>query len=106
MALGKQQRIELDALAATAKPMSEGHVRFQVQIRARRAYTREFGSGMAIVVQSYEVYAEGEYPFQCKWIANCQHDYTALEKGQEIARYLVEKGIPREHVKLNRVAKH
>ena len=105
MAFGKRQQEELNALAATAKPMKEGHVRFEVQIRARRAYTREFGGGMAIVVQSYEVYEEGEYKFQCKWIANCQYDYTALERGQEIARYLVDQGVPREHVRLFRSKK-
>jgi hypothetical protein len=112
MALGKRQKEDLAKLIDLGtRPMREGHIRFEVMI-GQRFSSREIPfsggyvllsrRGVPITVTPIECYEEADYPMQCEWIAFCEYDYTALEKGQEIARYLVEQGIPRERVKLLR----
>lgn len=102
MALGVQQKETLRQFADLLN--RQPHIiRLQITINRRRAYTREFGSGMAITIKPFECYEEGEYPMQGDWIANCQYDYTAIEKAQEIARFLVnEFGCPKERIKIVR----
>lgn len=104
MTLGKRQRESLEAYAAILNRRPE-IVRLQITIHPRRAYTREFGTGMAITITAYECYAEDEYRMTGEWIANCQYDYTAIEKGQEIARYLVSLNCPKDRIKLRKESK-
>ncbi len=110
MALGKRQKEDLAQLIELGtKPMREGHIRFEVWIGHYRPYrdvpipgghVRMNKRGIDITVYPFECYEEGDYAMQCHWFACCEYDYTALEKGQEIARYLVEHGVPKERVRL------
>lgn len=117
MALGKRQKEDLARIVELCtKPMSEGYMRVEVWIGKWRSsrevpipggYARLAQRGIAITVTPIECYPEpgfeqGEYPMAREWIADCQYAYTAFAKGQEIARYLVEQGVPRERVKLTK----
>jgi hypothetical protein len=78
-------------------------IRLQINVQGQRTYTREFGSGRAITITPYECYEEGEYSMQGQWIANCNYEYSAIEKAQEIARYLVnELECPKERIKIRK----
>ena len=106
MALGKQQQQELTKLVEIFKK-SPDVIKLEVRIGSYRPYTREFGSGHAISVRVIECYDEGEftdgeYPWSWHWIANCQYEHTALEKGQEIARWFVDQGCLKERVRLTK----
>lgn len=99
MALGTRQRKELDEFIAIAIRQPD-IIRFDIIIGKQRQYTREFGRGMSITVTVVECYEDGDYRLTGAWIADCQYDYTAIEKGKEIANYIVEAGIAKERVKL------
>lgn len=101
MALGPRQRETLDEYAALWKRSPE-IIRLEVFIDAYRAYTRELGSGRAILLRAFECYEEGEYKLKGEWVANCHHDDTAVEKAQEIARYLVTAGCAKERIRILR----
>lgn len=102
MALGIRQKELLQEFANLLNRQPD-IIRLQITINRRRAYTREFGSGMAITIKPFECYQEGEYAMQGDWIANCQYDYTAIEKAQEIARFLVDElKCPKERIKIVR----
>lgn len=106
MALGKRQKETLDRIIELCtKPMNEGYMRVEVVIERYRPYTREMGKGHAITVQAIECYpgdefGSGEYPMTKHWIGNADYEYTAKERGQAFARYLVSGGIEREKVRL------
>lgn len=99
MALGPRQRETLDEYAGIWKRSPE-IIRLEVFIDAYRAYTRELGSGRAILLRAFECYEEGEYKLTGCWIANCHHDDTAVEKAKEIARYLVAAGCLKKRVRI------
>lgn len=99
MALGPRQRETLDEYAGIWKRSPE-IIRLEVFIDAYRAYTRELGSGRAILLRAFECYEEGEYKLKGEWIANCHHDDTAVEKAKEIARYLVAAGCLKKRVRI------
>lgn len=99
MAFSKRQEEDLNAAVELYKA-GPAVIRLQVNILPYRQYTREFGKGIDIVVVSYECYEEADYRLTYEHISRCQENYTALEKGKEIARWLVEQGVPRDKVRL------
>lgn len=99
MAFGKRQQEVLNAAVELYK-QSPAIIRLQVNILPYRHYMREFGKGIDIVVVSYECYEEADYRLTYEHISRCQEDYTALEKGKAIARWLVEQGVPKDKVRL------
>ncbi len=103
MALGKRQRETLGRIVdLCTKELREGHVRADIKVGRQRAYTRELGEGIAVTVTPVECYPEGEYPMQAHWIADCSYVDTAVRKSEEIARYLVEQGVPSERIRLGK----
>jgi hypothetical protein len=103
MTLGKHQRESLDEYAAIL--IKQPHiVRIEVQIHPWYRFSRELGggSGHPIIVQPFEVYEEGAYPMKRAWLATCRFDWTAIEKAQEIARYLVAAGCPKDRIRIRR----
>lgn len=96
MPLGQWQRATLDKYVTSMLATTETRIR--IFIEARRLYTRELGSGMAITITMFEK-DERQYG---DWIANCQHDHTAVDKGKEIARYLVDAGCPKDRIRVQR----
>lgn len=103
MALGKRQRETLGRIVELCtKERREGHVRADIRIGRHRAYTRELGEGIAVTITPVECYPEDEYPMQAHWIADCSYEDTAVRKGEEIARYLAEQGVPSGRIRLVR----
>lgn len=101
MMLGRQQ-IETLTFYALLLKRSPEIIRLVVHIEPYREYTRECGSGHAITVTAFECYEEGDYKMRSSWVANCQFDYTAEDKGREIARWLVAQGCPKKRIRLTR----
>jgi hypothetical protein len=101
--LGKRQRETLDGYARTLIDDPTGY-RVEVQILPWRRFTREAGggSGYPIVVKGFTFEDGKEHPMEGRWLSTCTEDYTAVEKGQEIARYLVAAGCPKDRIRVRR----
>jgi len=97
--LGSDQRATLNRFAEQVKQQPE-IARLMISILPFRYFTREAGggSGHPIIISLYEGDTRGNYV----WIAKCSYDDTAVEKGKEIARYLVDQGCPKERIKVER----
>ena len=92
MALGPRQRETLDEYAGIWKRSPE-IIRLEVFIDAYRAYTRELGSGRAILLRAFECYEEGEYKLTGCWIANCHQAARHLRATTAPAGRFIRSGI-------------
>ena len=93
--LGNVQREQLKKCAGWA---SSDNVVLHVVIGRWMQYTREAGTGFPISVVMYYVDVDPPERDLSSSIARCQHDHTAIEKAQEIARHLVSLGVSREQI--------
>lgn len=105
MSLGKRQRATLDDYAniLIVQPQI---VRIEVQILPWRRFTREAGggSGFPIIIKPFATDEDGkEHDMESQWLSTCTENWSAIEKGIEIARYLVDKGCPKGRIKLRRM---
>lgn len=101
--LGKRQKETLESMAKSLNAEPEG-LKIQVNIHRQRPYTRELGGGIAVSVAFYDTTTDKEVKMENRWLSDCANDSTAIEKGREIARHLVNVlGCPKDRIRIRRV---
>lgn len=101
--LGEVQQETLRRYAKMLENQGDEPAKLIIKIHPWARFTREAGGGSGFPISIAYVYESDQYEDLPKWIATCRHDYTALEKGKEIGRYLCDKlGCSRDLVKLRK----
>lgn len=94
--LGKRQKEILASYTGVREPHE-----IIITIGKWRRFTRELGGGSGYPITIKIVYLIDMEEDLSQWIATCTYPYTAIEKGQEIGRYLCDTlGLSRDVVKL------
>lgn len=100
--LGPEQQKTLKNYAAMLENSREP-AKLIILIHSFARFTREAGGGSGYPISIAYVYDSDQYADLRKWISTCREEYTALDKGKEIGRYLCDElGCSRDLVKLRR----
>lgn len=104
--LGHRQRETLNDLAEAVRSFrsTDETIVIQVVIMPYCRFTREMGGGAGHAISAGVAYINALAGIEDRdtrhWISTCGRHDEAVRKAQEVARYLLDNGIPREMIRV------